>query len=130
MNQMQRLEVLSTAIWLRDNAEKLSKQEMLAKLVDLADYGILSSRQMAKIVKNKVSHTTISHKTQKSAKTGGTLAPESLEDLRDVLFSKERKAIDYEAVARAVRKGTSQNMITKLTGVSQSSISRRMNHAS
>lgn len=130
MNQMQRLEVLSTAIWLRDNAEKLSKQEMLSKLVDLSEYGILSNRQMAKIVSNKVSHTTISHKTQKSAKTGGTLAPESLEDLRDVLFSKERKAIDYEAVARAVRKGTSQNMITKLTGVSQSSISRRMNHAS
>jgi len=130
MNPMQRLEVISTAIWLRDNATRISREEMLEKLSDLAEYGILSNRQLAKIVRGKISHTTIAQHTQKKSKTGGSLSPEALEDIREALFSRERKAIDYDAISRALSKGTSQNMITKLTGISQSSISRRTKNAS
>lgn len=130
MNQMERLEVISTAIWLRDNADTARDEEIFNKVKDLSDFGIFSNRQMSQILKSRFSHATIGRHTMKTSRTGGALSPDSLEDIRDALFSRERRAIDYEAVVRALKKGTSQNMVTKLTGISQSSISRRINNAS
>jgi len=130
MNQMERLEVISIAIWLRDNASRVEGEELVEKIMMLSDYGIFSNRQLSRIVDNKLSHVKIGAHTRKKGRSGGMLAPESLEDIRDALFSRERNSIDYSAVKSAVEKGTSQNMITKLTGISQSSISRKMSHAS
>lgn len=130
MNQMQRLEIISVAIWLRDNATTISNEELLEKCIHLSSFGIFSNRNITRLISKRFSHATIGRHTNKTSRNGGAIAPESLEDIRDALFSKERKAIDYEAVARALKKGTSQNMVTKLTGISQSSISRRISNAS
>lgn len=130
MNPMQRLEVISTAIWLRDNADQISRDRLIEKLSHLSEFGLLSNRQLAKIVKGKISHTTIARHTGKSTKTGGALSPDALEDILEALLSHDKKNIDYDAIGKAIKKGTSQNMITKLTGISQSSISRRIKNAS
>ena len=130
MNQMKRLEIISVAIWLRDHAKTASNEELLDKCANLASFGVFSNRNLTKLISGRLSHATIGRHTHKTNRNGGSIAPDSLEDIRDALFSKEGKAVDYEAVVRALNKGTSQNMVTKLTGISQSSISRRINNAS
>jgi hypothetical protein len=75
-----------------------------------------------------MSHGTISNYTQKKTNSGGKIAPESLEDVREALFSKERGAISYPHIKSALEAGTSQNMISKMTGINQSSISRRLSN--
>jgi hypothetical protein len=126
MNDMERLEAINTAIWLRDNAEKLPDEAILERVKELSGYDIFSNRNLSFIIGNKISHVKIGKVTQKKKKSGGLLAPESLEDIRDLLFSRTRNSINYEAAQRAVSAGTSQNMIQRLSGVSQSSISRRL----
>lgn len=129
MNQMQRLEVISVAMWLRDHANTTSNEELLEKCVYLSSFGVFSNRNITRLINNKLSHTTIGRHTQKTTRNGGSIAPESLEDIRDALFSKEANKIDYQAIFRAWKHGTSQNMIAKLTGIPQSSISREFTNA-
>lgn len=130
MNQMKRLEAISVAIWLRDHANTISNEELLDKCIHLSSFGVFSNRNLTRLINYRLSHATIGRHTLKTTRNGGTIAPESLEDIRDALFSKEANRIDYEAIFKAIKSGTSQNMISKLTGIPQSSISRKMNNAS
>lgn len=125
MEQIHRLQAINEAIWIRDNCERISKELLVERLQEISEYDIFSSRQLARICKNKLSHSQISAYTQKATKSGGKIAPESLEDLREALFSKERKRVSYLHVKHALEAGTSQGMISKLTGISQSLISRK-----
>jgi len=128
MDQIQRLQAINEAIWLRDNCERISKELLIERLRDLSGYELFSSRQLAGICGNTMSHGTISNYTQKKTNSGGKIAPESLEDVREALFSKERGAISYPHIKSALEAGTSQNMISKMTGINQSSISRRLSN--
>lgn len=129
MEQIHRLQAINEAIWIRDNCERISKELLVERLQEISEYEVFSSRQLAKICKNKLSHTQISVYTQKSTKSGGKIAPESLEDLREALFSKERNNVSYLHVKQALEAGTSQGMISRLTGINQSLISRRFGDA-
>ena len=120
-----RLYAINEAIWLRDHAEKISLDLLYLRIQEIAEYGVFSSRQIANIAGNIVSHATISRFIQKDDKSGGRLNPKSLEDIALALFSKARNRIDYSAIQRALEAGTSQGMIAKLTGISQSTISRK-----
>lgn len=126
MNDHLKFSVVNQAMWLRDNCEKYSEEKLEPVIIELAEHGVFSNRNLSKLVKHRISHVKIGKLTNKTSKSGGALAPESLEDIRDVLFSRLRGDIDYDAIARAVRAGTSQNVIHKLSGVSQSTISRRL----
>jgi DNA-binding transcriptional ArsR family regulator len=88
---------------------------------------VFSSRQISAIISNRVSHTTVSSIIGKKDKTGGNLNVASLEVLRNILYSRSSGETNYGLIAKALEEGTSQGMISKLTGVSQSSISRRFN---
>jgi transposase len=126
MNDMERLEAINTAIWMRDNWNKIPENDLPKMIMQLSEYDLFSNRQIAKILNNRVTHSRVRAYTNKTEKTGGSLSPESLEDIRELLFSRARNKINYDAAIRAVSNGTSQNMLTKLSGVSQSSISRRL----
>jgi hypothetical protein len=126
LQQIDRLQAINEAIWLRDNCERISKELLIERLQDLSVYGLFSSRQLARICGNLISHSTISNYIQKKTRGGGKIAPESLEDLREALFSKERGAISYPHVKNALEAGTSQNMVSRTTGINQSSISRKL----
>lgn len=128
MNQIWRLQAINEAIWLRDNADKISYGDLINRIRDLSEYGYFSNRQITKIIANRISHVTLGKHVIKMDKSGGRLEPSTLEDIREVLFSKHRKHVDYEAVLRAIEGGTSQNMISKLTGVDQSLISRKVSN--
>jgi len=120
-------ELLNLAIWVRDNVHSMDSDELHKQIKILADYDMLSSRQISAIVNNKVSHSSISKMIGKNTKTGGNLNVGTLEILRNVLYSRSNGETDYQLISEALQGGTSQGMISKLTGVSQSSISRRNN---
>jgi len=120
-------ELLNLAIWVRDNVHSMDSDELHKQIKILADYDMLSSRQISAIVNNKISHSSISKMIGKNTKTGGNLNVGTLEILRNVLYSRSNGETDYQLISEALQGGTSQGMISKLTGVSQSSISRRNN---
>lgn len=125
ITQTNRLQAINEAIWIRDNANKISRDLLIERLQELSEYSLFSNRQMSKICGNKISHNVLGGYIQKSDKSGGNFNPTSLEDIREALFSKERKRINYNAILRALEAGTSQGVISKLTGISQSTISRK-----
>ena len=120
-------EALNYAIWLRDNVNEIKGDDITKALIKLGDYRVFSSRQISAIINNRISHTVISSITGKKDKTGGNLNVASLEVLRNILYSRSSGETNYGLIAKALEEGTSQGMISKLTGVSQSSISRRFN---
>jgi hypothetical protein len=119
-------EALNYAIWVRDNVNDMKDWDVLKAVSDLGKYKIFSSRQISAITNNRVSHTTVSSIIKKKNKTGGNLNVGTLEILRNVLYSRADGKTDYGLISEALQGGTSQGMISKLTGVSQSSISRRL----
>lgn len=124
MNATHQLQAINLAIWIRDNSKKVEREVLVYNIQNLAEYDIFSNRQMQAICRNELSYTTIGGYTQKKSKSGGKLNPESLEDLREILFAKHNGQINYKAIERALQTGTSQGMISKLTGVAQSTISK------
>jgi hypothetical protein len=124
MKATHQLQAINLAIWIRDNCKNVEKEVLIYNIQNLAEYEIFSNRQMQAICRNELSYTTIGGYTQKTSKNGGNFSPESLEDLREILFSKHNDQINYKAIERALGHGTSQGMISKLTGVAQSTISK------
>jgi hypothetical protein len=124
---MRNAEALNYAIWVRDNVAEMKDHDVIKAVIELGDYKVFSSRQISAIISNRVSHTTVSSIIGKKDKTGGNLNVASLEILRNVLYSRSSGETNYGLIATVLEGGTSQGMISKLTGVSQSSISRRFN---
>ena len=120
-------EALNLAIWLRDNVDQIHQEEVVTTIEKLGEYNIFSSRQLSAITRDKVSHGTISKLIHKGDKTGGNLNVGTLDILLAVLYSRATTETDYQLIDKAIAEGTSQGMVSKLTGVSQSSISRRKN---
>jgi hypothetical protein len=120
-------EGINYAIWVRDNVEDMKDWDIIKSVTELGDYKLFSSRQISAIVKNRISHTTVSSIIGKKDKTGGKLNVATLEILRNVLYSRSNGETNFGLITEALEAGTSQGMISKLTGVSQSSISRRLN---
>jgi hypothetical protein len=128
MKSIDRLQAINEAIWIRDNSALISRDVLVERLREISEYGLFSSRQLARICNNKLSHTSISFYIEKNSNSGGKVAPESLEDVREALFSKERGAISYPHIKSALEAGTSQNMVSKMTGINQSGISRMLSN--
>ena len=125
MGAEQKLYAINEAIWLRDNAQKISLDLLALRIQEIAEYDVFSNRQISVIVGGILSHATIGKLVKKEDKSGGRLNPKSLEDISLALFSKARGRIDYSAIERALEAGTSQGMISKLSGISQSTISKK-----
>lgn len=117
---------LNKAIWLRDKVSELGKEEIIFHVKDLATYDVFSSRQLSAITNGIIHHATISKITGKKDRTGGNLNVGTLDILRNILFTRADSGTDYNLIASALRMGTSQGMVSKLTGVSQSTISKKV----
>lgn len=129
MNRQDELNIasaLNEAIWLRDNADSLDRDTLLDSVRALGVYRVFSSRQISAITNGLVKPNTVSSLINKSDRTGGNLNPGALEILRTVLYNRADKGTDYKLIAEAVSMGTSQGMVSKLTGVSQGSISKQV----
>jgi hypothetical protein len=122
--QINNAEAMSFAIWLRDRSHQMDNEELIKNIKELAAYSVFSSRQISSIISHKISHSVISKIIKKKDKTGGNLNVATLEILRSILYSRSDGKPDYQLISQALEKGTSQGMISRLTGISQSSISR------
>lgn len=124
MNPILKLQAINMAIWIRDNSRRVDRAVLVEQLQNLAEYELFSNRQMERICGGIVSHTTIAGYTRKSTKTGGRLNPDSLELIREIMFMKHDGRIAYDLIGAVLDAGTSQNMLSRLTGVAQSTISK------
>jgi hypothetical protein len=129
MNRDEALKVaaaLNEAIWLRDNIHLLSRADIDEGVKRLGSFEVFSNRQIQAITAGRVSHQAVARITGKSDRSGGSLNPGSLELLRSVLYRRAESESDFDLISQAVQLGTSQHMISKLTGVSQSTISKKL----
>lgn len=116
---------IAMAIRLRDNAQKLSHEELVELIKEVASFDVMSNRQLAKLTKNKMNHVAISRMIPKTSKTGGNVNGSDLEKIRAIIFSKSIKQTDYRLVLDVLANGTSQGMLNRITGVSQTMISQK-----
>ena len=126
LQEMKVAEALNSAIWLRDNVKGLLDFEIEDQLIEIGKYNLFSSRQLSAIVNGKISHARIGKLIGKTDKTGGNLNVGTLDILRNILLNRADDGTDYKLIARAVGMGTSQGMVSKLTGVPQGSISKKI----
>lgn len=115
---------LNEAIWIRDHVDTISRAELVEAVVSLGAYGVFSGRQISAITNGKISPSAASNIVNKGDRTGGNLNPGTLEILRAILYSRADKRTDKRLIKAALGEGNSQGMIAKLTGVSQSLISK------
>lgn len=125
MNMNSIVVAIAKSIELRNNAEGMTRKEVMPAVVELASYGIFSARQIEKICQKKVSHSTISRAVLKTRKFGGKLNPVDLELIRSVIFQKSTNNVDWSSVAKITSNGTSPEMLEKLTGISATQIRRK-----
>lgn len=129
MNQHNVIMALALAIRLRD-APVASGDEVMASLIqELSGYNIFSNRQIEKIIDRKISYKKIARISGKASKTGGSINPVDFEAIRDLMFSHTLGETDWGAVSRVVKNGTSQNFLSKLTGISKSTMNRKISES-
>jgi hypothetical protein len=121
-----RLRAINEAIWIRDRAETLDKEQLIKVIIDIGEYGIFSARQIQSIANNTISRQRISKLCKKSDRTGGNLYIFDLEKIRDLFYTKSNGSTNYALAKEIIENGTSQGMLSKLTGIDQSSISRKI----
>lgn len=121
------LRAVNEAIWLRDHAAKLDKAKLFEVVENIGEYNVFSARQLSALAGNAISHQTVARICKKSEKTGGKLNPKSLDEIKQCFHDRINGVIDYGLVAQIVANGTSQGMVEKLTGISQTKISKGIN---
>lgn len=124
MNNVQRHGLLSQAVWLKENNKTLNKGEAFFYITELDALGEFSVKQLSNIANNKISASSLYRYLVDKPRKGGRLNTGSLRDLFDLFREAELGVVDYRIVKRIMNAGTSQNVIARLTGISQSSISR------
>jgi len=124
MNNVQRHGLLSQAVWLKENNATLNKGEVFHYITEIDTLGEFSVRQLSNICNNKISASTLRRYLVEKPRHGGRLNTGSLRELLDLFKESELGVVDYRVVKRIMNAGTSQNVVARLTGISQSSISR------
>lgn len=119
-------EALNSAIYIRDNAALLDREELTKLVIELSDLKVFSARQLSAITDGLMTHHVITKLIGKTDKTGGNLNVGTLDILRNILLNRADDGTDYKLIASAVGMGTSQGMVSKLTGVPQGSISKKL----
>lgn len=124
MNNLQRHSLLSQAVWLKENNATLNKGEVFYYITELDTLGELSVKQLSNIANNKISASSLYRYLVDKPRKGGRLNTGSLRELFELFKECELGAVDYRVIKRIMNAGTSQNVIARLAGISQSSISR------
>lgn len=116
---------IALAIRLRDTAHKLNDSEFRELLEEVASFGVMSNRQLAKLTKNRMNHVAISRLIPKTSKTGGNVNGSDLEKIRAIIFSRSIKQTDYRLILDVLANGTSGGMLHRITGISQTLIRQK-----
>lgn len=103
------------------------KPTRIAKVVELGEWGVFSNRQIGIFTGMRIGD--VSAHTGKTDTTGGTLKPMALGPILEVMHVKARGETDFYAVKRALDAGTSTIMLSRLTGIPVSTVSRQARRA-
>jgi hypothetical protein len=121
------LRAVNEAIWLRDHASKIDKEKLFEVIENIGEYNVFSARQLSALAGNSISHQTVARLCKKTEKTGGRLNPKSLDEIKQCFHDRINGTIDYQLISKILDAGTSQGMVEKLTGISQTKISKGIN---
>ena len=105
------------------NRHEFTREVLVNEAVALGEWGIYSKRQVAAFT--GLRPALINDLLPKSDRTGGTLKPESLGYIIILMRATAREDDDCQAIADALKAGVSSIMLARLTGRSQSTLSRR-----
>ena len=115
-------EALKLAVFYRERVKHMGRDERISAAWELASYEVFSSRQLGAIL--DIDWWTARTKNEKTGRTGGAFNADSLADLRDAAEAYERGEVDPVQVARILDAGTSRRMVTRLTGIPESTVQR------
>lgn len=119
------------AAWVYSRLDQYDRQQRFDAAVSLAEWGVFSLRQVAKVV--GLSHSAVAVAVRgKTDKTGGRFDPEALSALVALLRARrkgEHIAPDLVAEALDAGTGTSSYMASKLTGIPRMQLVRRYEKA-
>jgi len=121
---MMRLRAINEAIWLRDHWSNLERKELFRIIEDIGEYNMFSARQIGGMINNTISRQIISKLCNKTDKTGGRLEVKDLEKIREIFYGKSNGVLNNSLIREVLNNGTSQGMLSKLTGINQSTISK------
>jgi len=121
---MMRLRAINEAIWLRDHWSNLERKELFRIIEDIGEYNMFSARQIGSMINNTISRQIISKLCNKTDKTGGRLEVKDLEKIREIFYGKSNGVLNNSLIREVLNNGTSQGMLSKLTGINQSTISK------
>lgn len=62
---------LAMAIQLRDNAKTMPEDQFRSLIKEVAEFGVMSNRQLAKLCGNRLNHVAIGRIVPKVTRTGG-----------------------------------------------------------
>ena len=127
MKLQEKLAAIALAINIRDNGDSMAPEKLKESLQELNKYQMFSIRQIGNIANKPAS--SLYRFLQKQDKQGGKLNPSHLETLRAMIFQNDRGQIDYHAVGKIVKEGTSIDTIHKFTDIPKSTIYRKYKDA-
>lgn len=100
------------------NHEHYDKQQQYDAAVELGEWGLYSNRQIA--VFTGLRRAVVDSLNPKSNKSGGTLAPEALPHIEQLIVGVRTP----ETIKATLDAGVSTTMLARLSGISGSMISR------
>lgn len=116
------LEAVKQAQYAHEHHESMTPQDKLDYAIALGEWGVFSNRQIASFV--GMSAPRVGGVTGKTAHTGGTLKPEALGPIIDLMQRHARGEIDFQATKQTLEAGVSAHMLSRLSGIPQTNLSR------
>jgi len=105
------------------NRHEFTREALVNEAVALGEWELFSGRQISAIT--GLRPALVNDLIAKTDRTGGTLKPESLGYIIILMRATAREDDDCQAIADALKAGVSSIMLARLTGRSQSTLSRR-----
>ena len=119
---MTNITAIKQASFAFSHRETTTREEKLNTARALAEWGIFSNRQIASLT--GLSRPMVDAISSKTDGTGGNLPGESLSHIANAATAHYRGEVDELAIKRAINAGASTRMVSRLTGISQSAVSR------
>lgn len=105
-----------------EEKETADKETRVNNVVELAEWKLFSNRQISHLT--GVRMQKVAGYTGKTDTSGGGLTGESLEHILEIIFTRNRGEVNDLQVRDAHDAGASTRMISRLTGIPQSTVSR------
>jgi len=102
---------------------EFTREALVNEAVALGEWELFSGRQISAFT--GLRPALVNDLIAKTDRTGGTLKPESLGYIIILMRATAREEDDCQAIADALKAGVSSIMLARLTGRSQSTLSRR-----